>query len=357
MMASAPGIAHDLRPWLRSGDAGEHLARRPPWRAAWPPSRRRRSHRAPARFRRLRGARARAARTRRCRRPRRRGRASTNDMRIGQPVAVRRFDRANSRIAAVFGHRQHAVADLDRVTPAPTAATTPGRPLAGNERQRRRELIFAADHQKIDEIDGAGMHLDQHLAGLRRRLRHLADMAFSIGPNCSTTTARMSFPQIAAKRGIGFGRRHVALAAPCQRTGCGAQAALGSTASARSRFRILPLALSGISSSGQEIFRHVVFRQARRIEMLEQLVGRRCSGPCAEHHREADLLAQPLVGVPEWPRRARTRRWRMASASMRAGLMLWPPRMMTSFLRPGDAQIAVLVDPAEIAGHEPAVSH
>ena len=39
---------------------------------------------------------------------------------------------------------------------------------------------------------------------------------------------------------------------------------------------------------------------------------------------------------------------------MRAGWMLWPPRMMRSFLRPTICRLPSRVEPAEVAAHEPA---
>jgi NADPH:quinone reductase-like Zn-dependent oxidoreductase len=50
-----------------------------------------------------------------------------------------------------------------------------GRKLARHERQRGLELILAAHHDQIDEIDRGGVHLDQHLAGLGRGLRYVAE--------------------------------------------------------------------------------------------------------------------------------------------------------------------------------------
>ena len=47
---------------------------------------------------------------------------------------------------------------------------------------------------------------------------------------------------------------------------------------------------------------------------------------------------------------------RIARSSICAGWMLWPPRMIRSFLRPTISRLPLRVEAAEIAAHEPAVA-
>jgi len=108
------------------------------------------------------------------RRPRRvvherqRGRLDEGD-RGRQPVAVLLGRKREFRVAAVLGHGQDAVTDLDRGHARPDRRHKTGRTLARRERRLGQELILAADHQQIDEIRRRGVNFDQNLArsGLR----------------------------------------------------------------------------------------------------------------------------------------------------------------------------------------------
>jgi len=84
-----------------------------------------------------------------------------------QAIALVGAERDKLGIAALFGHCQHGVADLRCVDTRSQRRHHAGRPLAGDKRARREELVGAADDQQVDVIDRRHMHLDQHLAGSR----------------------------------------------------------------------------------------------------------------------------------------------------------------------------------------------
>jgi len=78
-------------------------------------------------------------------------------------------------IAALFGHRQHPVADPQAGHRRAERRNYTGRTLAGDEGKRRQKLVCAADDQEVDVIDGRSMHRDHHLIGPWHRFCDFAD--------------------------------------------------------------------------------------------------------------------------------------------------------------------------------------
>ena len=72
-------------------------------------------------------------------------------------------------------HQQRVVAGLEFRHAVADRRDHADRQLAGNERQRRLELVAAAHHHQIDEVDRDRARLEQHLAGLGRGLGHVAE--------------------------------------------------------------------------------------------------------------------------------------------------------------------------------------
>ena len=85
--------------------------------------------------------------------------------------------RARNRlgIAALFGHCQHPVADLQTGHSRSERRDHAGRALAGGEGKRREKLVCAAEDQEVDVIDRRGMYPHQHFIGPRQGLGNLAD--------------------------------------------------------------------------------------------------------------------------------------------------------------------------------------
>ena len=64
------------------------------------------------------------------------------------------------------------------------------------EGKRRGDLVFVAQHERIEEVEADRRHSDEHIAGPRARLRHLLE-ASAWGPpnslNCATRIKSASF--------------------------------------------------------------------------------------------------------------------------------------------------------------------
>ena len=123
----------------------------------------------------------------------------------------------------------------------------------------------------------------------------------------------------------------------------------------RSTIPLLDLAVAhqGYLGKLEPEFRHVVARKSLRGEVIKDTL-RRNGLSAPEHHGEADALAQPVVGDG------------YCRGPLDTGVAhreLFDPRRVDIvaaadddlLLAPGEAEISVLVDPAHVAGHEPAV--
>src|SRR5262245_64128586 len=125
------------------------------------------------------------------------------------------------------------VAYLELGHAGPGCGDDAGRQLARHERQLRLELVAAAHHHQVDEIDRGGLDLQQHFAGLRLGLRHLAERSL-------LDAAELTNHHCAHQPSY-----EACLA--CQRTGSGASRPCAMS-SAIARLSILPFGVSGISS-------------------------------------------------------------------------------------------------------------
>jgi hypothetical protein len=83
-------------------------------------------------------------------------------------------------IAALLGHCQHPVTNMEAGYLRSDIRYHTGRAFAGNERQRRQKLVSATDHQKIYVIDRFGMYPTNTSSGRATGLSGLAD-AQSLG--------------------------------------------------------------------------------------------------------------------------------------------------------------------------------
>ena len=85
------------------------------------------------------------------------------------------FERHGLAIPAILGGRQHPIADRQRGHPGSDRRHDAGGALAGDEGQRRHELIDAAHHEHIDIVDRCGMYLDENLARAGNRSGRITD--------------------------------------------------------------------------------------------------------------------------------------------------------------------------------------
>ena len=184
--------------------------------------------------------------------------------------------------SAVASTRSPTASD---VTPGPTADDDAGRALAGDEGQRRHELIDAADHEHIDIIDRRGMDLDEDLARAGHRSGRVAD-AQRLG-RAELFDDDGSHPLVLSGRRAG------------KRTGSGRQAALRNPLDQLS-FDDLAARASAASDPMQHEFRHLEAGQAEpRRDGAEIARGR--AGPRRASRRQDRPARRAADRQPETP--------------------------------------------------------
>ena len=156
-----------------------------------------------------------------------------------------------------------------------------GRQLARNERQLRLELVAAAHHHQVDEID-------RGRAGSRAAPRRPSARASACRRARRSRCRRIREPRPRACGLLPY-ERLLGLPAHRQRRDAALRDIVGDGA-----LEHLAVRRQRNLVERQEILRHVELRQAGRVEMRQQLV-RRDALAGAEHHGEADLLAEPRV--------------------------------------------------------------
>ena len=148
---------------------------------------------------------------------------------------------------------------------------------------------------------------------------------------------------------------HVSRVPGFHRTGRG-DARPCSIQSTMSRLRILPLAVSGICSSSRRNSGMSYWDRPLGPRDGRAAPPARTGAPGAKHHGEADLLAEPRVRDRDRGD-ALDRRMPHGEGLDARRIDVVAAADDDVLLAAGDAQVAVRVEPAEIAGHEPAVAH